>query len=104
MNKSSDNWPYVFYLFGVVSLLWYIFWLCLCYDSPKEHPFITEGEKKYLIKQLSSITHDDLPPFPWKYALTSKPFLALVIIQCGHDWLFFIVIKIYIRKMVDDKQ
>lgn len=36
-----------FYL-GVFGIIWYIFWLLLAYQSPAEHPTISEEEKIYI--------------------------------------------------------
>jgi ACS family sodium-dependent inorganic phosphate cotransporter len=86
LGRYNNDWPFIFHLFGGIGVLWFLFWILLGYNSPREHPYITEHEKEYLDKQLEECTHANTPPFPWKYALTSKPFLALIIIQSGHDW------------------
>ena len=80
------GWPGVYYIFGSLSVLWFVFWIFLCYNSPKEHPFISESEAKELNKKLSQHTHSDVPPVPWRHLLTSLPFWALVAVSMGRDW------------------
>ncbi|KAG8180929.1 hypothetical protein JTE90_013935 [Oedothorax gibbosus] len=38
------GWPSVFYVFGTVTVLWFVLWIILVYETPDEHPSITEGE------------------------------------------------------------
>ncbi|GFS71807.1 inorganic phosphate cotransporter [Nephila pilipes] len=43
-NSPVFGWEYVFYVFGVVALIWCILWTILIYDSPLNHPYITKRE------------------------------------------------------------
>ena len=36
------NWESVFYVFGVLGILWFIFWAYLCHNSPASHPRIDQ--------------------------------------------------------------
>ncbi|XP_066541454.1 vesicular glutamate transporter 3 isoform X3 [Hoplias malabaricus] len=42
------GWPSVFYVYGVFGIIWYTFWLLLAYESPAEHPTISEEERTYI--------------------------------------------------------
>ncbi|KDR19761.1 Vesicular glutamate transporter 2 [Zootermopsis nevadensis] len=42
------DWQYVFYVTGALTLTWYAFWWYLVYDSPAQHPRISDAERKYL--------------------------------------------------------
>ncbi|OQV14444.1 putative Sialin [Hypsibius exemplaris] len=44
------GWESVFYFFGTSSISWHIFWLCFAFDSPNNHPRITEDERLYIIR------------------------------------------------------
>lgn len=46
------GWPNVFYIFGIVGIIWYIIWCLLCYNDPHSHPFITDEERDYLAQTL----------------------------------------------------
>ena len=41
---SVGGWPSVFYLFGLLGIFWYPFWIYSAYDSPADHPTITQEE------------------------------------------------------------
>ena len=36
------SWQSVFYFFGILGCIWFIFWLFLCFDSPATHPRISQ--------------------------------------------------------------
>lgn len=42
------DWQYVFYATGGITLTWYAFWWYLVYDTPAQHPRISNAEQKYL--------------------------------------------------------
>ena len=39
---SEFGWEYVFYLFGLLTLVWLIFWSLLASSSPAEHAGLSE--------------------------------------------------------------
>jgi hypothetical protein len=43
-DKFYGGWPSVFYVFGLVGLLWFPLWAYLAYESPEKHPSITKDE------------------------------------------------------------
>jgi MFS family permease len=47
------GWPLVFYFFGTVTVVWFIPWLLLAYNSPHHHPRISPQEKRYIISKLA---------------------------------------------------
>ncbi|KAJ8681205.1 hypothetical protein QAD02_016992 [Eretmocerus hayati] len=93
LQHSSIGWPAVFYFFGSVNVLWFLVWVVLCYNNPREHPFISEHEVKYLNERLSDHTHQKPPPVPWRHILTSKPLWALIIALIGHNWAFLTIVS-----------
>ncbi|KAJ8680612.1 hypothetical protein QAD02_016399 [Eretmocerus hayati] len=93
LSRSSSDWPWIFYLFGWIGVTWFIVFLFLCYSSPNDHPFITDKEKTYLKEHIGNYARKDIPSFPWKHALKSKPFLSLVIMQAGLDFGTFILMS-----------
>jgi hypothetical protein len=44
------GWPSAFYVFGILSCLWFIGWVFYAYNSPSEHPRIRYAEKLYLLR------------------------------------------------------
>lgn len=43
---STVGWASVFYVTGVIGIVWSILWFCLIYDSPAEHPRISAEERE----------------------------------------------------------
>ncbi|XP_011506437.1 PREDICTED: sialin-like isoform X2 [Ceratosolen solmsi marchali] len=93
LHYSDDGWPTVFYFFGGVSVLWFIVWVLVCYNSPSEHPFVTDAEAKFLQEQLSRHKHAKPPAVPWGHVLRSLPVWALVAAMVGHGWGFLTMIS-----------
>lgn len=109
------GWPLAFYLFGIVGIIWFVFWMFLVYDKPSLHPRITTKERQYiersirvakqssnnrLAAEFHSIndTDDDYriettaaehSRIPWCSIMTSIPLWAILITQCGQSWAFY---------------
>ena len=43
-----DGWPSAFYLFGILGVVWFIFWMLFVYDSPNTHPRISSEERAFI--------------------------------------------------------
>ena len=66
--------------------------MCLCFNSPDDHPFISSAEKLYLQAEVTQLKRNrNHTATPWKQMLTSAPVLALIYTQAVHDWGFHIV-------------
>ncbi|KAG8039041.1 hypothetical protein G9C98_003348 [Cotesia typhae] len=92
MHYSTVGWPAVFYVFGSIGVLWFFVWVLVCYNNPSEHPFISEGERKFLHERMSAHTHKKPPAVPWRHVFSSAPVWALITAQIGHDWGFFTMV------------
>lgn len=53
MQHSESGWPAVFYTYGAFGLFTFCVQWAICYDSPSEHPCISEAELKLLRDKLS---------------------------------------------------
>uniref|UniRef100_A0A8D2C5Y8 Major facilitator superfamily (MFS) profile domain-containing protein n=1 Tax=Sus scrofa TaxID=9823 RepID=A0A8D2C5Y8_PIG len=42
------GWASVFYIYGMLGMLWYMFWLLQAYECPSAHPTISHEEKTYI--------------------------------------------------------
>ncbi|XP_068184114.1 sialin-like [Antennarius striatus] len=94
------DWTYVFYIFGIVGLLWFILWAFLVSNSPETHPRISEMERLYITtslkKELSSSAR-----IPWQAIATSKPLWAIIVITFCFDWTFFTLLTLLPTYMKD---
>jgi len=53
----TGGWPVIFYFFGVVGIAWLPLWIYFAYETPEEHPEITEDELEYLNRGKGEHTH-----------------------------------------------
>ncbi|CAK9829685.1 Putative inorganic phosphate cotransporter [Anthophora retusa] len=95
---SRIGWPSIFYVFGAISILWSILFFVLGSDSPAQHSRISEREKRYIQNSLNTDGDDEksqngtvMKP-PWKAIFTSLPMWALIIVHCGQNWGYWILI------------
>ena len=42
----------MFYIFGLVGIVWFILLMILTSDSPQNHKFISENERDYIIESI----------------------------------------------------
>ncbi|XP_026317790.1 putative inorganic phosphate cotransporter [Hyposmocoma kahamanoa] len=90
---NGGHWANVFYVFGTLGIIWFVFWALLCYNTPNDHPFISEQEKEYLNNNIeASALHRKLDPVPFKAILRSAPLWVLVLAAIGHDAGYFAMI------------
>ncbi|KAL3272616.1 hypothetical protein HHI36_014083 [Cryptolaemus montrouzieri] len=90
ISETKYGWPYVFYLYGFLGIIWVIIYSWLGCNSPAEHPSISIDEKKY-IQQNSKVTQDKQVTLktPWKSFFTSMPMWAILVSHVGNNWGFW---------------
>ncbi|XP_064549131.1 putative inorganic phosphate cotransporter [Drosophila montana] len=95
----SFHWSVALYVFGGITILWFLFFILLCTSSPSGHPCIKPKEMSYL-EDLIPKKADKLP-IPWKEMMLSKAMLAVIISQIGHDWGYYVMISCLPKYMAD---
>ncbi|CAL8075243.1 unnamed protein product [Orchesella dallaii] len=48
------GWPGIFYICGIISVLWFVLWCFLVYDTPAAHPRISGDELYYIQSSIGS--------------------------------------------------
>lgn len=88
------GWPSVFYVYGVLGLLWYIMWLLLAYGSPAAHPTITDTERIYIETAIGESTKQNATKFktPWRRFFTSMPVYAIIVANFCRSWTFYLLL------------
>lgn len=81
-------WPFAYYFWALLGVLWCLGFLVWIYDSPIVHPNITAREKEFLAKEIAHFVK--LKP-PWKDLFTDKGIWALIIGQVGHDFTLYLM-------------
>ncbi|CAH2106479.1 unnamed protein product [Euphydryas editha] len=90
---DGGDWANVFYVFGGLGVIWFLFFTVLCYSTPNSHPFISDAERNYLnVNVAASGLHKKLDPVPFKAIVRSPQLWVLVIAAVGHDWGYFTMI------------
>ncbi|KAK6636256.1 hypothetical protein RUM43_009915 [Polyplax serrata] len=89
------GWQAPFYFYGVVGLLWYMFWLWLTFEKPCKHPTISAKELYYIEQSLGSSTQVAMPTIattPWRDFFTSTPVYAIIIANFCRSWNFYLLV------------
>lgn len=81
------GWEAVFYVSGALSLVWTAAWWLLVFDSPEQHPRISDKEREYLALHLEPVKAE-APVVPWLAALKSRQFWLGNLAGIGNDWGF----------------
>lgn len=95
--EFMGGWPLAFYIFGLLGIVWFVFWMFLVYDTPNKHPRISRSERNYIEKSIrpkkddngSLEAREDIDSIPFGAILTSLPVWAILITQCGQSWAFY---------------
>ena len=88
------GWRYIFYVTGALTLAWCILWAFLVYDTPQQHPRISEQELVHITSSIEesrkreAAAESDGPTkrTPWKSILTSAPVWALTVSHIASNW------------------
>ncbi|XP_075220564.1 putative inorganic phosphate cotransporter isoform X2 [Lycorma delicatula] len=87
MINSTIGWPLVFYISGLLNVVWVLLWLSLGANSPDSHKSISATEHDYIKSTLTHTAHEKTKmPIPWKSILTSKSVWAIVFAHMGQNW------------------
>ena len=104
------SWQAVFVIIGVTGLLWLIPWMVLVKAPPKEHPWITEEERQYILSGQANEEGESGGYNPTtSEMLKHKQSWGVIIASAAIDpiwWLFIFWIPIYLFEVfgMDVKQ
>ena len=81
------GWESVFYFFGALAAIWFIFWTICCFDSPRAHMRISLEEQTFIEANIKSRNEGSNLPFPPLLEIFKSPaFLCLIFVHFGHNW------------------
>ncbi|CAG2055837.1 unnamed protein product, partial [Timema podura] len=81
------GWPSIFYVFGVVGLIWFIIWMYVVKEGPEMDPKISPQELDYLQNILGQT--DKNLVHPWRKFFTSMPVWAVIVAHFCENWGFY---------------
>ena len=86
------GWESIFYVSGAITCIWYIVWHFVVYNSPAEHPSISDQEFTQITghsKAHHLSTGKDLvrQKTPWRDILSSVPVWVMIGAHTGQNWV-----------------
>jgi MFS transporter, ACS family, glucarate transporter len=87
---SWYGWRPVFYIFGIVGVLWAMVWYAYYRDCPADHPGINAGELAILGTTGSSLPAGARPAVPWGQILRSRDLWYLSTIYFCYGWVLWL--------------
>lgn len=51
-SKIMGGWPSVFYFFGLLTVVWFVFWALLVSNRPEDHPWASQEEVDLIERDL----------------------------------------------------
>ncbi len=102
------SWQMIFVVVGLIGLLWLIPWMVIVKAPPKEHPWLSESEKEYILTGQKNQDLDSDGEFDEGYnpstgeLLKRKQSWGVIIASAAIDpiwWLFVVWIPIYLYEV-----
>ncbi|XP_013108812.2 sialin [Stomoxys calcitrans] len=91
---SVAGWASVFYVTGVVGLIWSVLWFTLVFETPATHPRISPEERREIEEALGTSTSKKRPSYvPWGDLFCSPAVWAIIITHGLSVFGFFTVIN-----------
>jgi len=94
------GWEWAFYIFGIVGLVWFIFWNRNVSSYPADHKKISLEELEYIRENAPS--SEPAKKIPLKDLLLNKPFLAIVAATFANNWSLFVFLS-FLPKFIDNE-
>ncbi len=102
VNGFDGGWPSIFYVFGIIGIVWTVLWLALTAKSPADHHFISEKEREYIIANTKkSSTQQNKTP--WLGIVKSASFWGLVFAHFSSNfgtYLFLTQLPTYMKEVL----
>ena len=93
--SDQIGWYAPYYFYGVLGMIWFLFWTWLAFEKPCTHPSISSQEQSY-IEQSIGIGKISNPPTirstPWAKIFTSMPVWAIIVANFARSWTFYLLI------------
>jgi len=87
------GWEWIFYIFGVVGLLWYVFWYRTVARDPARHPRVSKQETDEIAADLPELAAADAKPTTLMDFARSKPVWAIVVAHFCNNWSLYVLLS-----------
>jgi len=92
------SWELVFYLFGLLGIIWSFFWFKGFSSMPSENKKISNNELSKILNEAPS--SENVKKVPFKNLISNLPFLAITVATFCNNWVLFTFIS-YMPKYVN---
>ncbi|XP_017855056.1 vesicular glutamate transporter 1 isoform X2 [Drosophila busckii] len=90
---TSLGWQLVFYTTGLLGVGWCILWYLLAFNTPQEHPRITQAELNYIQLNVGEeVLRSVSIKVPWAHIFKSLPVWAIAITTFGRIFVHYVFI------------
>lgn len=97
---SNWGWRIVFYTTGSIGMAWCIMWYFLAFNTPDEHPRISQHEYNYIKQNIDQDVQQGLGMrVPWMSIFKSLPAWSIGITTFGRIWVHYTFITFGPRYM-----
>ncbi|XP_039293719.1 sialin [Nilaparvata lugens] len=88
---ETQRWSAIFYIFGVLALIWSAVWFYVVSETPRTDKKISEAEREYIEESIGITSSSNLSKIevPWHSILTSVPVWAIVAAHFCENWGFY---------------
>lgn len=89
------SWHSVLFLYGGLGVIWSLIWLCCIYDTPSDHPGLSNKERSLYDREGANVKAGNkhiAANIPWKQILTSLPMSAVIAGSFCRNWIFSLLI------------
>nr|XP_033794054.1 sialin [Geotrypetes seraphini] len=94
------DWAYVFYIFGALGIVWFVFWCWLVSDTPETHRTISPSEQDYILSSLrNQLTSEK--SVPCGALIKSMPLWAIIVAHFSYNWTFYTLLTLLPTYMKD---
>ena len=69
---TNFGWRSAFWASALLGIVAGIVWYLIARDTPAQHPWLSEGEARYISAGLPANSKSDAAPLPWKLILTNS--------------------------------
>jgi MFS family permease len=88
---QAFGWPWVFYLFGALGAIWYVFWRRSVTATPQVHPAISREELAHI--EADTESGAAASTVPWRALLTSMPVWAIIVAHFCNNWSLYVLLS-----------
>lgn len=78
--------PQVFYVYGAIGCVWYVFWAWLVRESPEKESRMSDEERRYIMVSLKHTANTKPQTVPWKELFSSAAVWAIVASHFSENW------------------